>query len=191
MGVCECMGVVWECGSVGTKSKNKNMPKVSKSKSKSKSKVTEDTKSEHKEYIYKGTKRYVWCYLCEKYISSNSFKRHVQRKHVRKMYNCKNCPKKFACQVDLNSHQTSHSSVKRFKCLHCGLMFKWQSHRSKHIKNKHPEVERPEAFVQLKWNSEDFVHAQPSLRETSSIIYTTDTHRTPSGVVRSKRTMLL
>ena len=161
------------------------MPKAPKSKSKSK--VCEDPK----EYIYKGTKRYVWCRLCEKYISSNSFNRHVLRKHVPKTYNCAMCPKKFSSQVDLNSHQSFHSPEKRFECLRCGEKFKWQSARSNHVKKKHPEVPRPEALVQLEWNPEDFVHAQPSLRETSKIVYATDEHRTLTGIVRGRTSMLL
>ena len=158
-----------------------NMPKMSKS-----TKSTKSTK-DPTEFIYKGKKRYNWCYLCSKYISRNSHKRHVQRKHVVKTLQCRHCSKKCACQADLNSHMLVHSSVHRFKCLHCDQTFKWQSHRSKHVKNAHPGVERPVAFLPLKWNPEDFVHGPPSLRETSSVVYATDKHRTPSGVVRAQK----
>lgn len=94
--------------------------------------------------IRKDNKIYKLCNHCNKYISKNSHKRHVQRKHVSYNFQCKKCPKKFGCKSDLNMHMTMHSAVRRFECKHCGETFKWQSHRSKHTKDKHPDTERPQ-----------------------------------------------
>ena len=150
-------------------------------------KVTKETK----EYIYKGKKRYDWCYVCKKYISSNSLKRHILRKHIISVIKCSVCPKKFSCQSDLNNHKKVHDDVKQYGCLHCPEKFKWQSQRSLHIKEKHHEVERPSALLPIVWREEHFVHGMPSLRETSRIIYATDTPRAVAGELKGIKTKLI
>ena len=118
--------------------------------------------------IRKNNKVYKLCTHCNKYISRNSHKRHVQRKHFSYQFKCKKCPKKFGCKSDLNLHMTVHSSVRRFDCPHCEEKFKWQSHRSKHVKEKHPNTERPQkASVCL--DSEISLLTQTQLRSCKEI----------------------
>lgn len=91
---------------------------------------------------WRDRKCYVLCTQCDKHIAKNSFKRHVQRAHQPYTFKCKRCPKRFACQSDLNHHMILHSTKHRYACKHCDKTFKWQSHRSKHVKKDHPEVPR-------------------------------------------------
>lgn len=93
--------------------------------------------------VRKNGRIYRLCTHCNQYMAKNALKRHIQRKHLQYRFQCKKCPKKFGCQSDLNHHMTTHSSRRRFKCPHCEETFRWQSHRSKHVKKKHPDIDRP------------------------------------------------
>lgn len=93
--------------------------------------------------VRKNGRVYRLCTHCNQYIAKNALKRHIQRKHQQYTFQCRKCPKKFGCQSDLNHHMTTHSSERRFRCRHCGETFRWQSHRSKHVKEKHPDIDRP------------------------------------------------
>jgi len=94
------------------------------------------------EKTWRDGKCYVLCKQCDKHISQNSFKRHVQRAHSPYTFKCRRCPKKYACKSDLNQHMIVHNTKHRYSCKHCDKTFKWQSHRSKHVKKDHPEVPR-------------------------------------------------
>ena len=75
------------------------------------------------------------CHQCPgpgMYISANSFKRHVQRKHQQYLYQCDVCQFRYANQSDLNNHMRVHSSALTFECKHCDEKFRWQSQLSLH-----------------------------------------------------------
>lgn len=89
------------------------------------------------------------------YISANSFKRHVQRKHQQYLLKCDVCEFRYANRSDLNNHMRVHSSALTFECKHCDEKFRWQSQLSLHTAKTHTGAKRDAANVHMDHRAPD------------------------------------
>ncbi|CAH1797434.1 unnamed protein product, partial [Owenia fusiformis] len=77
------------------------------------------------------------CDFCPKTFGSEvTKKRHLADTHIKNMV-CHTCGKLFTTRKRLKSHQTSHSSEKKFKCYICGNKFKYESAVYMHMRTVH------------------------------------------------------
>lgn len=76
------------------------------------------------------------CTACNKgFTSENNYKRHTQKFHVIRIYNCKECNVKFRLFLSLITHMRSHGGKTPFKCPECNEEFSESNNLLKHFKN--------------------------------------------------------
>ena len=56
------------------------------------------------------------------------------------LFVCDKCDYQTADITNFKSHQNTHSSVKKYKCTHCGNLFKWKHSLTEHSKSFHEKV---------------------------------------------------
>ncbi|XP_032678347.1 probable serine/threonine-protein kinase yakA [Odontomachus brunneus] len=88
--------------------------------------------TQHKKSFHMGEKPFKCPQCGKRFISEETYEKHLQKHNGDKPHKCDSCPKQFNHKTDLRRHRCLHTGEKPFSC-HCGKKFIRKDHMVKHI----------------------------------------------------------